>query len=211
MPRIRNWQDLKFYLPDAAIAPKHIGELFSETIDGDLIKTHLPDMLRIALSISEGKIHASAILRKLGTYNRKNKLYQAFAELGRLVRTVFLLNFIGDAELRHTVTTATNTSETWNGFTKWIAFGGDGVIRQSSREEQRKFIRYNHIAANLIVFHNTVSMTRVLQQLVDEGYPVTKEILARFSPCKIGHINRFGQIEMRFDRPPDPLIEDLNL
>jgi hypothetical protein len=79
------------------------------------------------------------------------------------------------------------------------------------REEQRKFIRYNHIAANLIVFHSTVSMTRVLQQLVDEGYPVTKEILARFSPCKIGHINRFGQIEMRFDRPPDPLIEDLRL
>jgi Tn3 transposase DDE domain len=46
---------------------------------------------------------------------RKNKLYQAFSELGRLVWTVFLLNFIGDKELRRTVMTATNTSETWNG------------------------------------------------------------------------------------------------
>jgi TnpA family transposase len=167
-------------------------------------------MLRIALSISEGKIHSSAILRRLGTASRKSKLYQAFAELGRLVRTVFLLDFIHDAELRHTVTTATNTAETWNGFTKWIAFGGDGVIRQSSREEQRKFIRYNHIVANLIVFHNAVTMTKVLQQLIDE-YPVTKEILARLSPCKIRHINRFGQIEMQFDRKPDPVVEDLRL
>lgn len=211
MPRIRNWRDLTFYRPDDNLSVQHIGELLSETIDGELIKIHLPDMLRIALSISEGKIHASAILRRLGTASRKSKLYQAFAELGRLTRTIFLLDFIHDAELRHTVTTATNTAETWNGFTKWIAFGGDGVIRQTSREEQRRFIRYNHIAANLIVFHNSVTMTKILQQLIDEGHPVTKEILARLSPCKIGHINRFGQIEMRFDRKPDPVVEDLRL
>jgi len=30
-------------------------------------------------------------LRKLGNYSRKNRLYQAFRELGRVVRTVFLL------------------------------------------------------------------------------------------------------------------------
>lgn len=211
MPRIRNWRELKFYLPDDKLPVKHLGDLFSETINGELIKTHLPDMLRIALSISEGKVHSSTILRKLGTYNRKNKLYQAFAELGRLVRTAFLLNFIGDAELRHTVTTATNTSEAWNGFIKWIAFGGDGVIRQNNREEQRKFIRYNHLVGNLIVFHNTVSMTRALQQLIDEGHPVTKEIIARFSPYKTQHINRFGSYEMHFDRPPPPVDEDLGI
>jgi hypothetical protein len=49
-------------------------------------------------------------------------------------------------------------------------------------------------------------MTKVLQGIIDEGYPVTKEVLSWFSPCKIGHINRFWQIEMRF-----PLIEDLRL
>jgi Tn3 transposase DDE domain len=47
------------------------------------------------------------------------------------------------------------------------------VIRQNNREEQRKIIRYNHLVANLIVFHNVVSMTHVLQALIDEGYPVT--------------------------------------
>ena len=30
-------------------------------------------------------------LRRLATYSRKNKLYFAFRELGRVVRTVFLL------------------------------------------------------------------------------------------------------------------------
>ena len=63
-----------------------------------------------------------------------------------------------------------------------MAFGEEGVIRQNNREEQRKIIRYNHLVANLVVFHNVVSMTRVLQELIDAGYPVTSEIIARLSP-----------------------------
>jgi hypothetical protein len=68
------------------------------------------------------------------------------------------------------------------------------VIRQNNREEQRKIIRYNHLVANLVVFHNVVTMTRVLQELIDEGYPVTPEILTfhrimwwRASPLSESH------------------------
>ena len=84
-----------------------------------------------------------------------------------------------------------------------------GVIRQNNREEQRKIIRYNHLVANLVVFHNVVTMTRVLQELIDEGYPVTPEILAQLAPYKTGHINRFGHYELRFDRVPPPMTEEL--
>jgi TnpA family transposase len=176
-----------------------------------LITTHLPDMLRVALSISQGKVRSSTILRKLGTESRKNQLYVAFRELGRVVRTIFLLQFISDEELRRTINAATNISEAWNGFVQWVAFGGEGVIRQNNREEQRKIIRYNHLVANLVVFHNVVSMTRVLQELIDEGYPVTPEIIARLSPYKTEHINRFGHYELRFDQMPQPITEDLRL
>jgi TnpA family transposase len=89
-----------------------------------------------------------------------------------------------DEDLRRTINAATNIAEAWNGFVQWVAFGGEGVIRQNNREEQRKTIRYNHLVANLVVFHNVVSMTRALQELVDEGYPVTPEILAHLSPVQ---------------------------
>jgi TnpA family transposase len=77
----------------------------------------------------------------------------AFRELGRVVRTIFLLQFINDEDLRRTINAATNIAEAWNGFVQWVAFGGEGVIRQNNREEQRKTIRYNHLVANLVVFH----------------------------------------------------------
>jgi TnpA family transposase len=214
MPRIRNWKHLTLYAPSERFAREqieHLRELFSDTIAWTLIKTHLPDMLRVALSISQGKVRASTILRKLGTYSRKNKLFAAFRELGRVVRTIFLLQFINDEDLRRTINAATNIAEAWNGFVQWVAFGGEGVVRQNNREEQRKIIRYNHLVANLIVFHNVVSMTHVLQALIDEGYPVTPEIIARLSPYKTEHINRFGQYELRFDHLPPPMTEDLRL
>jgi TnpA family transposase len=214
MPRIRNWKHLTLYVPTAQFAVEHIEhirELFSEAIDWPLITTHLPDMLRVALSISQGKVRSSTILRKLGTESRKNRLFVAFRELGRVVRTLFLLRFINDAELRRTINAATNIAEAWNGLIQWVAFGGDGVIRQNNREEQRKIIRYNHLVANLVVFHNVVSMTRVLQALIDEGYPVTPEIIARLAPYKTGHINRFGHYDLRFDHPPPPITEELRL
>jgi TnpA family transposase len=209
MPRIRNWKHLTLYVPSDQFAMEqieHIQELFSSTIDWALIKTYVPDMLRVAISISQGKI-----LRKLGTYSRKNKLYWAFCELGRVVRTVFLLNFISDPELRRTINATTNISENWNEFVQWVAFGGDGVIRQNNREEQRKIIRYNHLVANLVVFHNVVSMTRVLQKLVDEGYLITPEIIANFSPYRTEHLNRFGSYDVRFDHEPQPVMEQLRL
>jgi TnpA family transposase len=42
--------------------------------------------------------------------------------------------------LRSTIQSATNKSEAFNGFAKWIAFGNDGIIRENSREEQRKLL-----------------------------------------------------------------------
>ncbi len=68
----------------------HIDSLFTENVDWTLIETRLPDMLRVVLSIKAGRISASTVLRRLGTYSRKNRLYQAFCELGRVIRAALL-------------------------------------------------------------------------------------------------------------------------
>ena len=80
------------------------------------------------LSIKAGTISSAQLLRRLGSYSRRNRLYQAFRELGRVVRTVFLLEYLSDAQLREHITATTNKVETYNGFAKWLNFGGEGVI-----------------------------------------------------------------------------------
>jgi TnpA family transposase len=200
MPRIRNWKDLKFFRANPAEKYKHIDSLFTADVDWDLIETHLPDMLRIALSIRTGKISSSTILRRLGTYSRKNRLYSAFRELGQVVRTEFLLRYLSDSEIRSTIQAATNKSETFNFYVKWVSFGGHGIIAENSRDEQRKIIKYNHLVANILILHTMYLMSSAIAKLKQEGCLLDAETLSFMSPYLTEHINRYGDYRLNGDR-----------
>ena len=211
MPRIRNWQDLVFYRPDKETVYQHIDSLFKGVINWELIKTHWSDLLRVVLSINCGKISSDMLLRKLGNYSRKNKLYQAFRELGRVIRTIFLLQFISDQKLRQQITAMTNKVEAYNGFSKWFCFGGEGVIASNDPEQQEKTIKYGDLVANAIIFHNVVDLTEVLLGLRKEGFFWKREDLASLSPYLTSHIKRFGDYLIDLDAIPTALDEKLNV
>jgi TnpA family transposase len=99
------------FRPAPDVSYEHIDELFTAQVDWHLIATLVPDMMRVAVSIRTGNILPSDILRRLNSSSRKNKLYFGFRELGRVVRTIFLLRCLSDAELRRTIQAATNKSE----------------------------------------------------------------------------------------------------
>ena len=207
MPRIRNWQDLTFYRPDKETIYEHIDSLFKESINWDLIRLHLQDLFQVVLSIYTGKISSSIILRKLGNYSRKNKLYKAFQELGRVIRTVFLLQYISDSQLRQQITAATNKAESYNGFSKWFFFGGDSVIGYNDPEEQEKIIKYNSLIANAVIFQNAVDLTEILQQLKCEGHTIDREDVSALSPYLTEHIKRFGDYVIDMEMLPGMLDE----
>jgi TnpA family transposase len=136
-------------------------------------------MLRVMLSIKAGRISSSTILRRLGTYSRKDRLYQAFCELGRVIRTGFLLRYISDQELRSLIQGATNKSEALNRFLQWAFFGGgEGIITENSRDEQRKAIKYNHLVANCLIFHYLCSLTRLVRNLEQRGESVPEDAIS---------------------------------
>ena len=141
----------------------------------------------------------------MGTASRKNKLYFAFRELGRVVRTEFLLKYIADAELRQTISAATNKSEEFNQFVKWLFFGNQGTIAENVRDEQRKIIKYNQLVANMVILHNVEAMTGVLKQLQNEGHIIDQEILARLAPYRTEHINRYGDYILNLELKTRPL------
>jgi len=211
MPRIRSWQDLHLFRPDAGARYEHIDGLFTATIDWPLIEAHLPDMLRVALSIRAGRLLPSAILRRLATYSRKNRLYFAFRELGRAVRTDFLLRYLSSIELRRAIGATTNKSELFNRYAQWVAFGDSGLATAAERDEQRKMVKYNHLVANLLIFHTAVGMTRALDEIAAEGHgaAITPEALASTSPYLNEHLNRFGSYELDLSKPPPPLPFEL--
>jgi TnpA family transposase len=204
MPRIKNWKDLTFYRPGKKARYEHIDALFSDHIDWRLITDHFDEMLKTAISIKAGKLTPSTILRRLGSYNRRNRLHCAFRELGRVIRTEFLLNWISDLDLRRVTIGSLNKSEDFNRFTQWVAFGGR-LLAENDRDEQRKLIKYNHLVANCLIFYNVRAMTEALHQMRKEGMRLDADTLARLSPYLTGHVNRFGEYQLDLNRQPPPI------
>lgn len=164
---------MKYYRPiaPAGVSFEHIDTLFTnDNIDRSLIEAHYYDMLRVVMSIQSGKIKASTILRKLSTQSRKNKIFQAFRELGRVIRTIFLLNYINDIELRRVIHAATCKSEEFNNFIDWVAFEHEGTIENNLQGIQKKIINFGRLAANAVILHVVANMTNVINDMKEEGY-----------------------------------------
>ena len=161
--------------------------------------------MRVAVSIRTGNILPSDILQRLNSSSRKNKLSFGFRELDRVLRTIFLLRYLSDGELRRTIQAATNKSERFNQFVQWVSFGGHSVIAENTRDEQRKFVKYNHLVANLLVFHNIVTLSRALERLHADGLKASAQAMATLTPYQTEHINRFRNYTVNFSRTPEPL------
>ena len=146
--------------------------------------------------------HAGGV-RERGSSIRLKRVRDRRFQLGRVIRTVFLLEYLNDEELRRIIQAATNKCEGFNQFAQWVYFASD-LIQENVRDEQLKIIKYNHLIANLLIFHNCYTMTEVLNELQQEGLPVTPEVLRALSPYRTQHISRFGAYELR-DREVPPI------
>jgi TnpA family transposase len=205
MPRIRRFKDLNFSRPTPGKKYTHIDSLFDRSIDWGLIERHYRDILRFVVSIKLGRISPSTILRRFHNKSRKNKVYHALHEVGAAYRTIFLLKYVEDPQMRRMISAATNKSEAFNQFIKWAFFANEGIIDESVRYEQQKLIRYNHLVANMIMYHNVQEMQRVLLDLRNEGWEITPEMLEALAPYRTAHINRFGQHDVDVSRSVDGL------
>lgn len=144
------------------------------------------------------------MLRKLGTHNRKSLLYQAFRELGRVQRTLFLLKYMSSAGIRQNINAQTTKVEAFNEFLDWVSFGGP-MVKSGDPVEQEKQLKYATLVANTVMLSNVVDLTDVLTGMIQDGHAVTPELVGHLSPYIRNHIRRFGRFILDMEQIPAPL------
>ena len=204
MPRMRNWNDVTFVRPDNTTVYKHIETLFKNVGEFSRIEKHWKDFMQVALSIHAGKVIPSMLLRRLGVQSKKNKLYKAFRALGQIIRTIFLLKYITAPDMRRHIQASTTKVESFNNFSDWVTFGGK-TLRTGDPVEMEKRIKYADLIANIVMLHNVIDLTDVLNEMNAEGETVTGELVEKLSPLTTQHLRRFGIIFLDMDDLPDPL------
>jgi TnpA family transposase len=137
------------------------------------------------------------MLRKLGSYPRQNGLAVALRELGRIERTLFILDWLQNVELRRRVNAGLNKGEARNALARAVFFNRLGEIRDRSFEQQRYRASGLNLITAAIVLWNTVYLERAIVALRGHGQEVDTSLLQYLSPLGWEHINLTGDYVWR--------------
>jgi TnpA family transposase len=74
--------------------------LLGKRVRTETIREHWDDVLRLVASLKAGHVAPSTMLRKLAAYERQNQLDVALQEIGKIDRTLFMLDWLENAALR---------------------------------------------------------------------------------------------------------------
>ena len=191
-PRIRDLGDTKLYIAKGDATYDALKPMIGGTLNIKAIRTHWDDILRLATSIKQGTVTASLMLRKLGSYPRQNGLAVALRELGRIERTLFILDWLQSVELRRRVHAGLNKGEARNALARAVFFYRLGEIRDRSFEQQRYRASGLNLVTAAIVLWNTVYLERAAHGLRGNGHAVDDALLQYLSPLGWEHINLTG-------------------
>lgn len=191
-PRIRDLNDKRLFIPGEAEAYPALAPLIGRKLNIKLIQPHWDHILRLATSIRQGTVTASLMLRKLGSYPRQNGLALALRELGRIERTLFMLEWMQSVDLRRRVQVGLNKGEARNALARAVFFNRIGEIRDRSFEQQRYRASGLNLLTAAIALWNTTYLERVIRAMRDNGQIINEELLQHLSPLGWGHINLTG-------------------
>jgi len=199
-PRIRDLPDKRLYLPDASRDHPTLSRFLGEKINTRLLRAQWPEVLRLATSIKQGTVTASLMLRKLASYPRQNGLALALREMGRLERTLFLLDWLLDPPLRQRVIAGLNKGEAKNTLARAVCFNRLGEIRDKTYELQRHRASGLNLVVAAIILWNTVYLERAVRFLKEQGRPLDEALLKHVAPVHWNHINLTGDYIWRQNR-----------
>lgn len=198
-PRFRDLPDQRFWRADLPGGqPSHYGPLdpiARNRVNLPKIERQWPDMLRVAGSLVTNQVRAYDLLRMFGRVGHPSPLGQAFAEYGRIDKTMHLLNLVDpvDDTYRRRMNRQLTVQESRHRLARVICHGKRGQIQQAYREGQEDQLAALGLVLNAVVLWTTRYLDAALAHLRAQGHQIRDEDAARLSPLKAKHLNVLGR------------------
>ena len=118
------------------------------------IRASWDDLLRLVATIKLKEATASDIFRRLNSYSRQHSLYIAMKAFGQIIRSLFILRYIDQVELRQAIEKQLNRVELANSFTRAVAVGNPRGLEHAEKSEQEIAESCNRLIKNCIICWN---------------------------------------------------------
>jgi len=200
-PRLADLPDQRLWYtgPHAGYGP--LAGLARHRINTRIIIENWDQICRLTASLRGGTVTASAILRTLQRGPNPSSLARALAELGRIIKTLHVLQYCRDPEYRRTIRHLLNRGETRNGLARDVFHGQRGQLRKHYQAGQENQLDTLGIMINIIVLWQTVYIQAALDHLNAHGHHPDPADVARLSPLGHPTINLNGRYQTT-SRPP---------
>ncbi|MCB2295920.1 Tn3 family transposase [Clostridium algoriphilum] len=205
-PRLRDISDVKLYSFNKPSDYPKLENIIKIKVNTKIIKDNYDDVLKLAHSIREGKVSASLIMGKIGSYSRQNSLALALKEMGRIEKTIFILDYISNEELRRRIQKGLNKGEAANALARAIFFAKRGEFHERDLQDQMQRASVLNILMNAITVWNTVYLGKAIEYLRERN-ELNEDLLSHVSPLNWEHINLYGHYS--FDKKNITTLDSL--
>jgi len=193
LPRLKRIHEQKLYRPTAGHndAYPNLQPVLTRAIDWELIRQQYDQMVKYATALRLGTAEADTILRRFNRSFPQHPTHRALTELGKVVKTIFLCQYLHSESLRREINEGLNVVEHWNGANGFIFYGKNSEIATNRLDEQEVSVLSLHLLQICLVYINTLMIQRVLseKQWFERMLP---EDLRALTPLIWGHINPYG-------------------
>ena len=178
-------------------------------IKEDLIKLYWDDILRLMVSIKLHKCQASQILKRLNSYSKQNPLHKALKEYGRIHKSIFILNYFDNLELRKSIEKQLNLVELAHRFARFVFFDNNQEYDEASKDGQEIIAGCKQLIQNCIILWNYMKLTQSYDSTISaEEKRRFTEATRGSSIISWGHVNLNGEYDFTKKQNPG---EEMNL
>src|SRR3954471_15319297 len=199
-PRLADFGESRFWRIDPKADYGALNSLARQRINVPRIARNWDDLLRVAGSLKMGAVGATELARGLQGGGRPSTLGRAIGELGRVAKTLYLLNYLDDESYRRRILTQLNRGESRHGVARTIFHGQRGELRQRYREGQEDQLGALGLVVNAVVLWNTRYLDAALAKVRASGMVGKPEDVERLSPLLLDHINVLGRYEFNLKK-----------
>ena len=193
IPRIRDLPSKRLYLFDPSACPKELKGLIGGKVREPVISSNWPDILRSAATMVAGAMPPSQLLRKFSAYPRQHELAVTLREIGRVERTLFIIEWLLDADMQRRAQIGLNKGEAHHALKNALRIGRQGEIRDRTSEGQHFRMSGLNLLTAIIIYWNTKHLGQAVAGRRRKGLDCSSGLLAHISPLGWAHILLTGE------------------
>lgn len=195
-PRLADIGGARLWRADRNADYGPLGEIAEGKINIKLIIENWEDLVRFAGSLKLGHLKAEGVMRILQVRDRPTTLAKALMHLGRLIKTLHVLNYIDDADFRRRILVQLNRQEFRHKLARKIYHGDRGEVRNALRQGQEEQLGALGLVLNAVTHWNAIYMQEAIAKLSSEDLEIDPSDIARLSPILWRHINFLGRYDI---------------